>query len=396
MVAINKVDLPEANAEKVKQQLTQHGIVVEDFGGAVVACEVSAKTGKGIDQLLELINLQAELLELKSPRDGRARGVVLEAKKTAQHGIVATMLVRSGTLRAGDVLVAGRYSGRVRTLLNERSRRIDEALPGAPVQLLGLDGVPQAGDPFTVVADEREARDIASRRQQYERAREARAASRVTLDQLYKQIQEGQLKELHLILKADVDGSVEALSESSEKLSNKEVAVRVIHKGVGGINESDIQLAAASNAVVLGFHVRPTPSARELAKRERIDIELYEIIYEAVESVRKALEGMLDPEQREIVDGMVEVRDTFRVPKLGTIAGCYVTQGSVTRGAKVRVIRDQVVIYDSTIGSLRRFKDDVKEVASGFECGIGIHNFDDVKVGDVLEIYRIEKVTRTL
>jgi translation initiation factor IF-2 len=396
MIAINKVDLPEAHADRVKQQLTQHGIVVEDFGGNVVACEVSAKTGKGIDHLLEMINLQAELLELKSPRAGRARGVVLEARKTAQHGIVATVLVRSGTLRTGDVLVAGRYSGRVRSLLNERSRRMDEALPAAPVQVVGLDGVPQAGDPFTVVADEREAREIANRRQQYERAREARAASRVTLDQLYKQIQEGQLKELHLILKADVDGSVEALSESLEKLSNKEVAVRVIHKGVGGINDSDIQLAAASNAVVLGFHVRPTPSARDLAKRERIDIELYEIIYEAVESVRKALEGMLTPEQREIIDGMVEVRETFRVPKLGAIAGCYVTQGTVTRGAKVRVIRDQVVVYDGTIGSLRRFKDDVKEVASGFECGIGIAHFDDVKVGDVLELYRIEKVTRTL
>jgi translation initiation factor IF-2 len=396
MVAINKVDLPDANPDKVKQQLTQHGIVVEDFGGTVVATEVSAKTGKGIDQLLELINLQAELLELKSPREGRARGVVLEAKKTAQHGIVATMLVRSGTLRAGDVLVAGRYSGRVRTLLNERSRRMEMALPGAPVQLLGLDGVPQAGDPFTVVADEREAREIANRRQQYERAREARAASRVTLDQLYKQIQEGQLRELHLILKADVDGSVEALTESLEKLSNKEVAVRVIHKGVGGINDSDIQLAVASNAIVFGFHVRPTPSARELAKRERIDIELYEIIYEAVESVKKALEGMLEPEKREVIDGMVEVRDTFRVPKLGTIAGCYVTQGSVTRGAKVRVVRDQVVVYDGVIGSLRRFKDDVKEVASGFECGIGVANFDDIKVGDMLEVYRIEKITRTL
>jgi len=305
-------------------------------------------------------------------------------------------LVRSGTLRTGDVLVAGRYSGRVRSLLNERSRRIETVLPGIPAQLLGLDGVPQAGDPFSIVGDEREAREIASRRQQYERAREARAASRVTLDQLYKQIQEGQLKELHLILKADVDGSVEALSESLEKLSNKEVAVRVIHKGVGGINDSDIQLAAASNAVVLGFHVRPTPSARELAKREQIDIELYEIIYEAVESVKKALEGMLEPEQREIVDGMVEVRETFRVPKIGVIAGCYVTQGSVTRNAKVRVVRDQVVVYDGVIGSLRRFKDDVKEVASGFECGIGVANFDDVKVGDVLEVYRIEKVTRTL
>jgi translation initiation factor IF-2 len=248
----------------------------------------------------------------------------------------------------------------------------------------------------TVVADDREAREIASRRQQSERAREAKSQSRVTLEQLYKQMKEGELRELNLILKADVDGSVEALAESLEKLSNKEVAVRVIHKAVGGINDSDIQLAVASNAIVLGFHVRPTPSARDLAKREKIDIELYEIIYEVVESVKKALEGMLEPEQREIIDGMAEVRNTFRVPKAGMIAGCYVTQGSLTRNAKVRVIRDQVVVYDSTVSSLRRFKDDVKEVASGFECGVGVANFDDLKVGDNLEVYRIEKVSRTL
>ncbi len=396
MVAINKVDLPDANADRVKQQLTQHSIVVEDFGGNVVACEVSAKTGKGVDHLLEMIHLQAELLELRAPRDGRARGVVLEAKKSAQHGIVATVLVQKGTLKTGDVFVAGRHAGRVRALLNERGRRTEEVFPGAPVQLLGCDGVPQAGDPVTVVADEREAREIASRRQQSERAREAKSQSRVTLEQLYKQLKEGELRELHLILKADVDGSVEALAESLEKLSNKEVAVRVIHKAVGGINDSDIQLAVASNAVVLGFHVRPTPSARELAKREKIDIELYEIIYEVVESVKKALEGMLEPESREIIDGMAEVRNTFRVPKAGMIAGCYVTQGGLTRNAKVRVIRDQVVVYDSTVSSLRRFKDDVKEVATGFECGVGVANFDDLKVSDVLEVYRIEKVSRTL
>jgi len=396
MIAINKVDLPDANADRVKQQLTQHSIVVEEYGGTVVACEVSAKTGKGIDQLLEMINLQAELLELRAPRAGRAKGVVLEAKKTAQHGIVATILVQKGTLHTGDVFVAGRYSGRVRTLMNERGRRVDQVLPGAPVQLVGTDGVPQAGDPVTVVGDEREARDIANRRQQYERAREAKAGSRVTLEQLYKQMKDGELKELRLILKADVDGSVEALTESLEKLSNNEVAVRVIHRGVGGINDSDIQLASASNAVVMGFHVRPTPSAREIAKREKIDIELYEIIYEVVDSVKKALEGLLEPEHREHVDGMAEVRDTFRVPKMGMIAGCYVTQGTITRNAKIRVIRDQVVVYDGVVGSLRRFKDDVKEVASGFECGVGVSNFDDIKVGDLLEVYRIEKVARTL
>jgi translation initiation factor IF-2 len=396
MVAINKVDLPQANPDRVKQQLTQHSIVVEEYGGPTVCVEVSAKTGKGIEQLLEMINLQAELLELRAPREGRARGVVLEARKTAQHGIVANLLVRSGTLRIGDVFVAGRYAGRVRALLNERGRRVEAAGPATPVQLQGCDGVPQAGDPLMVVADEREARDIASRRQQYERAREAKAATRVTLEELYKQIQEGELRELRLILKADVDGSVEALSESLEKLSNKEVAVRVIHSGVGGINESDVSLAAASNAIVVGFHVRPTPEARDLAKHEKVDLQLYEIIYEAVESVKKALEGMLEPESREIIDGMAEVRNVFRVPKAGAVAGSYVTSGTVTRNAKVRVIRDQVVVYDGTIGSLKRFKDDVREVATGFECGIGVANFDDVKVGDLLEIYRIEKVSRTL
>jgi translation initiation factor IF-2 len=396
MIAINKIDLPDANADRVKQQLTQHSIVVEEFGGNVVACEVSAKKGTGIDHLLEMINLQAELLELKAPRAGRARGVVLEAKKTAQHGVVVNVLVRTGTLRQGDVFVAGRYAGRTRALLNERGRRVDTVPPATPVQLLGCDGVPQAGDPVMVVADEREARDIANRRQQYERAREAKAQQRVTLEGLYKQMQEGAVKELRLILKADVDGSVEALGEALEKLSNKEVAVRVIHSGVGGINDSDVSLAAASNAVVVGFHVRPTPSARDLAKREKVDVQLYEIIYEVVESVKKALEGMLEPEQREIIEGMAEVRNTFRVPKAGMVAGCYVTSGTVTRNAKVRVVRDQVVVYDSVIGSLKRFKDDAREVATGFECGVGIANFDDVKVGDVLELYRVEKVMRTL
>jgi translation initiation factor IF-2 len=247
-----------------------------------------------------------------------------------------------------------------------------------------------------VVEDDREARDIATRRQQYERAREAKAATRVTLEELYKQIQQGELRELKLILKADVDGSIEALSESLEKLSNQEVAVKVIHRGVGGINESDVSLAVASNAVIIGFHVRPTPAARDLAKREQVDIQLYEIIYEAVESVKKALEGLLEPERREAIDGNAEVRNVFRVPKAGTVAGCYVTSGSFTRNGKVRVLRDHVVIYDSTISSLRRFKDDVKEVASGFECGIGVANFDDLKVGDVLETYHVEQITRTL
>jgi translation initiation factor IF-2 len=396
LVAINKVDLADANIDRVKQQLSQHNVLLEDWGGTITSVEVSAKRGQGMDQLLEMIHLQAELLELKAPREGRARGVVLEAQKSAQHGVVVNLLVQQGTLQVGNVFVAGRHSGRARALLNERGRRVDLIGPGDPVQVLGCDGVPQAGDPLTVVEHERQAREIASRRKQYERAREAKASRRVTLEQLYQQIREGGLAELRLVLKGDVDGSVEALTESLEKLSTDEVAVRVIHKGVGGINESDVSLAAASNAVIVGFHVRPSPQARDLAKHEEVDIHLYEVIYEAVEEVKKAMGGLLAPEKREVIDGTAEVRETFRVPKVGTIAGCYVQSGKITRGAKIRVIRDHVVIYDSTISSLRRFKDDVREVQQKFECGIGVTDYDDVKVGDTLEVYRIEEVARTL
>jgi translation initiation factor IF-2 len=396
MVAINKIDLPEANVDRVKTQLSQNNVLLEDWGGNIVSVQVSAKSGKGIEQLLEMIHLQSELLELKAPRAGRARGVVLESRKTGQHGVVVSTMVQQGTLHVGDVFVAGRYSGRVRALLNERGQRVQQALPADPIQILGCDGVPQAGDPFTVVEHERQARDIAARRQQYERAREAKSAARVTLEQLYAQIREGGLAELRIILKGDVDGTVEALSEALEKLSTDEVKVRVIHRGVGGINESDVTLAGASNAIIVGFHVRPTPQARDAAKRDGVEIDLYEVIYEAVEDVKKAMGGLLAPEKREVVEGNAEVRDTFRVPKFGTVAGCYVSSGKIQRGAKVRVIRDQVVIYTSSIASLRRFKDDVREVLQNFECGITVEGFDDVKTGDLLEAYRVEEVARTL
>ncbi|MFQ5600793.1 MAG: translation initiation factor IF-2 [Candidatus Krumholzibacteriia bacterium] len=396
LVAINKIDLLEANLDRVKQQLSQQNVLVEDWGGTVTSIEVSAKTGQGMDQLLEMIHLQSELLELVAAHDCRARGAVLEAKRSAQHGVVVNLLVQQGTLRVGDVFVAGRYAGRVRAMLNERGRRVESVGPADPVQVLGCDGVPAAGDPMTVVEHERQAREIASRRQQYERAREAKATARVTLEQLYQQIREGGLAELKLILKGDVDGTVEALTESLEKLSTRDVAVKVIHRGVGGVNESDVSLAAASNAVIAGFHVRPTPQARDLAKREGVDVRLYEVIYEAVEDVKQAMVGLLAPEEREIIEGVCEVRDTFRVPKVGTIAGCYVSSGKITRNGKVRVIRDEVVVYDSTVGSLKRFKDDVREVQQSFECGVGVAGFDDIKVGDVLEAYRVEEVARTL
>ncbi len=396
LVAINKTDLPDANVDKVKQQLAQNNVLLEDWGGTVTAVEVSAKTGHGLDQLLDFIHLQAELLELKAAQEGRVRGVVLESRKTAQHGVVVSLLVQQGTLRVGDVFVAGRHSGRVRALLNERERRIESVGPADPVQVLGCDGVPQAGDPFTVVENDRQARDIASKRQQYERARESKSSGRVTLEQFHQQMRERGLAELKVVLKGDVDGSVEALSESLEKLSTSEVAVRVIHRGVGGINETDVTLAAASNAVAIGFHVRPSHNARELAKREGVDIRLYEVIYDVVNEVKEAMVGLLTPEKRETIDGAAEVRQVFRVPKVGTIAGCYVTSGKITRNAKVRVIRDHVVVYDATVSSLKRFKDDAREVMQNFECGIGVAGYDDLKVGDVLEVYRVEEVARTL
>ncbi len=396
LVAINKVDLPDANVERVKQQLAQNNVLLEDWGGTITAVEVSAKTGKGLEQLLELIHLQAEMLELKAPREGRMRGVVLEARKTPQHGVVVNVLVQQGTLNLSDVFVAGRHSGRVRALLNERERRIENVGPADPVQVLGCDGVPQAGDPFTVVESDRQARDIASKRQQYERAREAKSSRRVSLEQFHQMMREGGLAELKVVLKGDVDGSVEALTESLEKLSTTEVAVRVIHRGVGGINETDVTLAAASNAIVVGFHVRPSQHARELAKREGVDIRLYEVIYDVVNEVKEAMVGLLTPETKESIDGVAEVRQVFRVPKVGTIAGCYVTSGKITRNGKIRVIRDHVVVYDATVSSLKRFKDDVREVSQNFECGIGVSGFDDIKVGDVLEVYRLEEVARTL
>jgi translation initiation factor IF-2 len=396
IVAINKVDLADANVDRVKQQLAQQNVLLEGWGGQITAVEVSAKSGQGMDQLLEIIHLQSELLELKAPRKMRARGVVLEARKTAQHGVVVNVLVQRGTLQVADVFVAGRHAGRVRALLNERGRRVESVGPGDPVQLLGCDGVPQAGDPLMGVEHERQAREIASRRQQYERAREAKSQRRVTLEQLYEQIKEGGLAELCLVLKGDVDGSVEALSESLEKLSTDEVAVRVIHRGVGGINASDVTLAAASNAVVVGFHVRPNQQARELAKRDAVDIRLYDVIYEVVDEVKKAMGGLLAPEKREVIEGVAQVRDTFRVPRIGTIAGCYVSSGKVSRNGKVRIVRDDIVIYDGIVGSLRRFKEDVREVQQNFECGIGVSGYDDIKVGDVLEAYHIDEIARTL
>ncbi|MBA2565442.1 MAG: translation initiation factor IF-2, partial [Gemmatimonadetes bacterium] len=395
VVGINKIDLPAAQPLKVKQDLAQHGVLVEEFGGDVLSAEISAKTGQGVDALIEKVLLQAELLELHANPDRPAQGVVIEAELDRGMGPVATVLVTRGTLRNGDAFICGVHSGKVRAMHNEFSRAVAIAAPSTPVRVLGFSGVPQAGDTFAVLTEEREAKDISQVRQRLQREQEFRRSRKITLDEFYTQMEAGQ-SELRLILKGDVDGSVEALADSLEELSGDEVRVAVLHRGVGAITESDVMLAAASNAILIGFHVRPDVRAREAAAREGVDIRLYRVIYEAVEEVRKAMTGLLTPEEREVIQGTAEVRNVFKIPKIGLVAGCFVTDGTIPRSASVRVVRDGVEVYAGRIGSLRRFKDDVREVKAGFECGIGVENFQDVKVGDVLEAYTVEQHARTL
>ena len=398
IVAINKIDVPGANPMKVKQDLLQHGVVLEEFGGTVLSSEVSAKKGTNVDSLLEQILLQAEILDLKANPNRSAQGAVIEAQLDPGKGPVATMLVSNGTLHVGDDFICGMYSGRVRALLDERGRNVKDAGPAIPVQILGIGGVPMAGDQFVVVEDAMESREIAQRRQRLDREAKSRRTAKgvVSLEDFMSQTAPGQKRTLRIVIKADQGGPAEALADALAQLSNEEVAVEVIHRGVGAITESDILLARASGAIIVGFHVRPDNNARAAAEREGVDIKLYKIIYEAVEDVRSALEGMLRPEEREVVLGEAEVRELFKVPRMGVIAGCSVRNGVINRQGRVRVIRDGVEIYDGAISSLRRFKDDVKEVREGFECGIGVENFNDVKVGDVLECYRKEQVARTL
>jgi len=396
IVAINKVDLPAANASKVKQELLQHGVVVEEFGGDVMSAEVSAKKGNGVDDLLEKVLLQAEVLDLKANPNRTANGIVVEALLDTGKGPVATVLVTNGTLRVGDSFVCGHYDGRVRALLDERGHTVKEAGPGTPVQVLGMPGVPQAGD-VLLVMDAIKAAEIAQTRSRLDREKQLRVKSRgVKLTDISKMLAKGETAYLNLIIKGDVDGSVQALSDALAQLSTSEVQVDVIHRGVGAINESDVLLAATSGAIIIGFHVRPTAEARAVAAREGVDIRPYNIIYEAIEEVRAALEGMLSPEEKEVLLGVAEVRELFKVPKIGVIAGCQVREGIIDRKAKVRVVRDGVIAFDGEIASLRRFKDDVKEVREGYECGIGIHNFNDLKVGDSIECYKVESVARLL
>ena len=396
VVAVNKIDLPAADSDRVKRDLLQHDVTVEDFGGETLVAEVSAKTGQGMDDLLDKVLLQAELLELTANPSRQAAGTVVEAELDPGMGPVATILVQNGTLKVADSFVAGLHGGRVRALLDERGNKVDAAGPGIPVQILGCSGVPKAGDVFQVM-DAVQAADVAVRRQRLEREKQLRIRERgIKLGDFSQLAAAGQTGVLRVVIKGDVDGSVQALADSLERLSTDEVKVDIVHQGVGAVNESDVMLALAAGAAVLGFRVRPDGGARQAASRENVDMRIYDVIYEAVDDVTAALEGLLAPERRENVVGAAEARVVFKIKGVGTIAGSYVTEGVVQRGAKARVVRDGVVVYQADVSSLKRFKEDAKEVKEGFECGIGIANFNDVKAGDVIETYQVEEVARTL
>jgi translation initiation factor IF-2 len=396
IVAINKIDLPGANVDLVRQDLAQHNLLVEEWGGKVIAVPISAKKGTNVEKLLEMILLQAEVLELKADPNTAARGVVVEARVEKGRGIVATVLVQKGTLRVGDAFVAGSKSGKVRALQNDRGQRVVSAGPSMPVEVLGWSEPPQAGDTFAVVEDEREARELAGKRAILLREQELRQQKHVTLTDLFSQMKAGKVSELLVVLKGDVDGSVEALQDTLTKLSTDEIKLRVIHRGVGQITESDVLLAAASNAVIIGFHVKPDPKAAELAAKEHVDLRLYDVIYEAVDNVRDAMAGLLAPEIRESVVGQAEVRKVFRTSKSGVVAGCMVLSGNMQRNAKARLLRAGESVWEGKIESLKRFKDDVREVASGFECGIALEGRDDIREGDVIEAFVLEEFARKL
>jgi len=396
LVAINKVDLPDANPERIKKQLSDYDLIPEDWGGKTLYSEVSALKKIGIDKLIESILLQAEILELNANYDCNAEGKVLESKVDFGRGIVSTVIIERGTLRVGDYFVAGVYPGKVRAMFNDRGEKIKEATPSMPVEILGFAGIPAAGDPFQVTSTEKEARLVGEKRQELKKIEEAGNVTKITLDNLYDQIKEGEVQELKVVIKGDVHGSVEALQTALEKLSTKEVKLTVIHASAGAINEGDIMLASASNAIVIGFHVRPAASAQALAEREKIEIKKYNIIYEAVEDIKSAMEGMLAPDLKEETLGSAEVRNVFKIPKIGTIAGCYVTTGKIRRGLNAHLVRDGIEIYNGKISSLKRFKEDTKEVEAGYECGLGIENFHDIKVGDIIEVFEIKEIAKKL
>jgi len=396
IVAINKIDKPEAKPERVKQELMEFGLVSEEWGGETIFVEVSAKKRINLPDLLEMVLLQADVMDLKTNPDKDARGTIVEAKLDRGRGPVATVLVQEGTLKIGDYFVAGVHSGRVRAMQNDRGDKVLAAGPSMPVEVIGFTGVPDAGDVFISLPDEKKAKEIASHRQQKLRETELAKHSKMSLEQLYDKIQKGEVKDLNAIVKADVQGSVEAVAESLRKLSTDAVRLNVIHSSVGAITETDVNLASASNAIILGFNVRPEPKASAMAEKEGVDVRLYNIIYDAVEDIKKAMEGLLEPTLREKFLGRAEVREVFSVPKVGNVAGCYVQDGKMLRNAPVRLLRDNVVVYEGKMSSLRRFKDDMKEVATGYECGIGLENYNDIKVGDIIEAYEIEKIATKL
>ncbi len=403
IVAINKIDKPNANPEKVKRELSEHGLIPEEWGGDTIMVPVSALTGEGIDELLENIAILADILELKANPKKPAKGVVLEAKLDKKRGPVATLLVQEGTLKQGDAIVAGLYAGKIRAMYDDKGKQLKEAPPSTPVEVLGLEGVPEPGDKFIVVENIEKAREIAQHRQELARESMLEKQKKISLEDLFNAIQKGEIKELQIVLKADCYGSIEAIRKTLEELEKNlpddikgKIKINIIHAGVGPITENDILLASASNAIVLGFNVRPDSAARKLAEKEKVDIRTYRVIYDLVDDVKKALSGLLEPEEKEVILGSAEVRATFKIKGVGTVAGCYVKDGVIKRNANARLIRDGVVIYDGKIASLKRFKDDVKEVQAGYECGIGLENFNDIKVGDIIECYEIQKVKREI
>ncbi|HIY06242.1 MAG TPA: translation initiation factor IF-2, partial [Candidatus Evtepia faecigallinarum] len=392
IVAINKMDKPEANPDRVKQQLTEYGLVTEEWGGDTICCPISAKTGMGIDNLLEMVVLTAEMRELKANPNRSAHGAVIEARLDKGRGPIATLLVQKGTLRQGDVIIAGTAVGRVRAMTDAKGRKIQQAGPSVPVEITGMGEVPGAGDDFHAVADERMARELVEQRKHENKMAANASSQKVTLDDLFSQIQQGELKDLNIIVKADVQGSAEAVKASLEKLTNEEVRVRVIHCAVGAINESDVMLATTSNAIIVGFNVRPDANAKDTAARNKVDMRMYRVIYDCINEMEAAMKGMLAPKFKEVALGSVEVREVYKITGAGIIAGCYVTDGKVQRNAQVRLVRDGIVIHEGTIASLQRFKDAVKEVAQGYECGIGIEKYSDIKVGDVIEAFVMEQI----
>lgn len=396
VIAINKIDKPTANPDKIRESLAKINILVEEWGGKYQSQEISAKTGQGVDELLEKVLIEAELLNLRANPNKPASGTVIEASLDKGRGYVATVMVQNGTLRVGDIMLAGAHYGRVKAMFDSAGARVKEAGPSTPVQVLGLDGAPQAGERFQIMESDREARELATKRSQLLREQSLRTRKHITLDEIGRRLAIGNFKQLNIIVKGDVDGSVEALSDALLKLSTKEIQVAIIHRGVGQISESDVLLASASDAIIVGFQVRPSASARKLAESEQIEIRLYSIIYDAINDVKAAMEGMLAPEQEEVIVGNAEVRNIFKISKVGTVAGCMVTDGYIKRTNPIRLIRDGIVAYSGKLASLKRMKDDVSEVKAGYECGMSIENFNDIKEGDVIESYELREVKRTL